>query len=133
MCTVIRGWTRVLYTTDVKLFAWIPEFVVTFLTKTALIESTTWVRRESEKVARLLPTPVLHGHVNVLAPCFSETEEGSSYDPRCSEGSTVDETTAGVKEMLEGETLGEVNESTTAEIDSSNSNDTVTTDSHAEL
>lgn len=32
------GWSRVLYSTEVKLFPWIPEFVITFLTKTALIE-----------------------------------------------------------------------------------------------
>jgi hypothetical protein len=35
---VYSGWTRVLYSTEVKLFNWIPEFVITFLTKTALVE-----------------------------------------------------------------------------------------------
>jgi hypothetical protein len=35
---IISGWTRVLYSTEVKLFPWIPEFVVNFLTKTALLE-----------------------------------------------------------------------------------------------
>ena len=43
-----RGWTRVLYSTKVKLFSWIPEFVVKFLTSKALTESTSWVKRESE-------------------------------------------------------------------------------------
>jgi hypothetical protein len=41
----------VLYSTKVKLFPWIPEFVVNFLTKKALVEATTWVKRESEKLA----------------------------------------------------------------------------------
>jgi ribosome-associated toxin RatA of RatAB toxin-antitoxin module len=45
------GWTRVLYSTKVKLFKWIPEFIVSFLTGKALVESTSWVKRESEKEA----------------------------------------------------------------------------------
>jgi hypothetical protein len=43
-----KGWTRVLYSTKVKLFPWIPEFIVKFLTSKALVESTSWVKRESE-------------------------------------------------------------------------------------
>lgn len=43
------GWSRVLYSCKVKLFPWIPEFVVNFLTKKALTESTGWVKRVSEK------------------------------------------------------------------------------------
>lgn len=43
------GWSRVLYSTEVKLFSWIPEFVITFLTKQALLDANTWVKRESEK------------------------------------------------------------------------------------
>ena len=38
-----------LYATEVKLPSWIPEIVVTFLTKTVLVESTTWVKREAEE------------------------------------------------------------------------------------
>ena len=37
-----------MYSTAVKLPSWIPEIVVTFLTKTVLVESTTWVKREAE-------------------------------------------------------------------------------------
>jgi hypothetical protein len=33
-----EGYSRVLYSTEVKLFPWIPEFVISFLTKTALVE-----------------------------------------------------------------------------------------------
>ncbi len=33
-----RGWSRVLYSTQVKLFPWIPEFVISILTNTALLE-----------------------------------------------------------------------------------------------
>ena len=45
------GWTRVLYSTKVKLFPWIPNIVVKFITTKALVESTTWVKKESEKEA----------------------------------------------------------------------------------
>jgi len=43
-----KGWSRVLYSTNVKLFPWIPKIVVNFLTSKALVESTSWVKRESE-------------------------------------------------------------------------------------
>lgn len=45
------GWTRLLYSCRVKLFPWIPEFIVRFLTSNALKESTGWVKKESEKEA----------------------------------------------------------------------------------
>jgi hypothetical protein len=32
------GWTRVLYSTKIKLFPWIPEFIISFLTGKALLE-----------------------------------------------------------------------------------------------
>lgn len=43
-----------LYSTKVKLFPWIPEFIVNFLTSKALIESTAWVKREAEAEAARL-------------------------------------------------------------------------------
>eukprot|EP00981_Chlorochromonas_danica_P008840 scaffold2312_cov165-Ochromonas_danica.AAC.80 len=46
------GWTRLLYSTKIKLFPWIPEFIVGFLTSKALGESTAWVKRESELEAK---------------------------------------------------------------------------------
>jgi len=49
-----KGWSRVLYSTKVKLFNWIPEFVVKFLTTKALTESTSWVKRESENEQKKL-------------------------------------------------------------------------------
>lgn len=49
-----KGWSRVLYSTKVKLFSWIPEFIVNFLTGKALIESTTWLKKESELEAKRL-------------------------------------------------------------------------------
>lgn len=42
------GWSRVLYSTKIKLPGWIPEFIVNFLTNSALVESTGWVKKESE-------------------------------------------------------------------------------------
>lgn len=86
-----RGWTRVLYSTEVKLYPWIPEFVVTFLTKTALIESTTWVRRESEKVARKLDTKGIIAYdtkdADHFRPCFTENKSTgeTGYTTKCSE------------------------------------------------
>ena len=79
------GYTRVLYSTEVKLFSWIPEFVVTFLTKTALIESTVWVKRESEKQAKADPTCVSVAQID-LSACFIELPDGSArYETHCSE------------------------------------------------
>jgi hypothetical protein len=49
-----EGWSRVLYSCEIKIFKWIPEFIVSFLTKTALVESTTWVKAESEEYSRQL-------------------------------------------------------------------------------
>ena len=49
-----KGWTRVLYSCQLKLFAWIPDFIVKYLVKTALVESTTWVTRYSEIEAKKL-------------------------------------------------------------------------------
>ena len=46
------GWTRLLYSCKVKLFPWIPEFIVRFLTSNALKESTGWVKKESENEAK---------------------------------------------------------------------------------
>jgi len=44
-----KGWTRLLYSCKIKLFPWIPNFIVNFLTSKALTESTSWVKREAEK------------------------------------------------------------------------------------
>jgi len=44
-------WCRVMYTADVRLPSWIPSMVVNFLTKTAVMESTQWVKQVSEKAA----------------------------------------------------------------------------------
>lgn len=44
-----RGWTRILYSTKIKLFNWIPEFIISFLTGKALTESTGWVKKYSEE------------------------------------------------------------------------------------
>lgn len=53
-----KGWTRILYSTKIKLFSWIPDFVIQFLTDKALTESTAWVKRESEmEQVRQGPTP----------------------------------------------------------------------------
>ena len=35
MCS---GWTRLLYSTEIRLFPWVPQFVVNFLSDAALIE-----------------------------------------------------------------------------------------------
>ena len=48
----MSGLTRLLYSCKVKLFPWIPEFIVRFLTSNALRESTGWVKKESEREAK---------------------------------------------------------------------------------
>ena len=45
------GWSRVMYSTDIRLPSWIPSMVINFLTKTAILESTQWVKEVSEKSA----------------------------------------------------------------------------------
>eukprot|EP00981_Chlorochromonas_danica_P008842 scaffold2312_cov165-Ochromonas_danica.AAC.82 len=84
----ISGWSRVLYSTEVKLYSWIPEFVVTFLTKTALVESTTWVRKESELMVKKGVQESAFPAVQLpdLRPCFITDSEGSRYETHCSEG-----------------------------------------------
>ena len=84
--------TRVVYSTEVKMFNWIPEFVVTFMTKTALISSTEWVKKESEKVQKTGktidggPTESKPFHGPDLSSCFINTEDGGQkYDPSCAE------------------------------------------------
>lgn len=44
-----KGWSRILYSTKIKLFPWIPEFIISFLTGKALTESTGWVKKYSEE------------------------------------------------------------------------------------
>jgi hypothetical protein len=46
-----QGWSRVLYSTDVRLPAWMPGVVVNILTKTAILESTQWVKQVSQEKA----------------------------------------------------------------------------------
>lgn len=82
------GWSRVLYSTEVKLFKWIPEFVITFLTKTALMEANAWVKKESEKLAKekgpnYIPEKLELPDVN---DCFIEDKNGARYETYCSMG-----------------------------------------------
>eukprot|EP01035_Chromulina_nebulosa_P018733 gene18733-24497_t len=83
-----EGWSRVLYSTGVKLYPWIPNFIVTFLTNTALVESTTWVKKESEKYAleakKTGLSPSFKSGLPDVSKCFHEDENGSSYDISCS-------------------------------------------------
>ena len=88
--------TRVVYATEVKLFNWIPEFVVTFLTKTALISSTEWVKKHSERVQQTGKT--LDGGPTQSSPfpspdlssCFVVTEDGGqTYDPSCAKADVI--------------------------------------------
>lgn len=49
-----RGWTRLLYSTQLKLFGWIPEIFMNVLNNGALMEATSWVKREAELEASRL-------------------------------------------------------------------------------
>ena len=94
---IYSGWTRVLYSCEVKLFPLIPEFIINYLTKTALIESTTWVRKESEKTMKKIGSPATGSNLspssptttvseNILKECFIKEADGSSrYITNCAE------------------------------------------------
>jgi hypothetical protein len=75
-------YSRVVYSTQVKLFNWIPDFVVNYLVNTALIESTTWVKRESEKVFQqheklIEQLPVNRLKNAVLTECFQRVNNNN--------------------------------------------------------
>lgn len=85
----MAGWTRILYSTEVKVPSWVPKPVCNFLTNTALVDSTTWVKKESEKAAveakksGIYP-PDLSGLPDISA-CFVEDADGAHYETYCSE------------------------------------------------
>ena len=61
-----KGWTRVLYSCQLRLFAWIPDFIVKYLIKTALVESTTWVTKYSQIGTENTHIHMIYGtHVHV--------------------------------------------------------------------
>jgi hypothetical protein len=58
-----------------------------FLLYYSITQSTTWVKRESEKQAKVeadVPAPATL--LPDVRPCFSEDENGAIYDVSCSEG-----------------------------------------------
>ena len=83
-----EGWSRVLYSCEVKLYSWVPEFVITFLTKTALVESTSWVKREAEKTQLTMKSSSSPSQINAmpdLSACYKEDADGARYTTECSE------------------------------------------------
>ena len=82
------GWSRVLYSSEVKLFSWIPEFVITFLTKTALMEANAWVKKESEKLAKEKGPNYVPEKLQLpdVKACFVEDKNGARYETHCSMG-----------------------------------------------
>jgi hypothetical protein len=81
------GWSRVLYSCEVKVFNWLPEFVITMLTKTALIESTAWVKRESEKLANSVTNDLSPYTLGDVSACFTvdTNEMTAKYSTHCAE------------------------------------------------
>jgi ribosome-associated toxin RatA of RatAB toxin-antitoxin module len=90
------GWSRVLYSTKVKLFPWIPGMIVNFLTTKALVESTTWVKKESEAEAekerkkKAAALPDVEKLKNMLPKWmvkggFSEYSEADGHELECEE------------------------------------------------
>ena len=71
------NYSRVLYSCELKLYKWIPEFIVNFLTKTALIESTTWVKRESEKIKVNIDGSSDNSNINSNSKSFGSDVQGS--------------------------------------------------------
>lgn len=80
------GWSRILYSSEVKLGPWIPEFVISYLTKTALVEANAWVKREAEKQAikdKGITQPKLQ--LADVSPCFKEDAKGARYVTYCAQ------------------------------------------------
>jgi len=106
-----EGWSRVLYSCQVKLPNWIPEFVVSFLMKSAAIEATGWVKVESEKAAANGIKGSEYPGISRpdLGPCFVELPDGSaSYDKSCSKSFeegvvTVQDSSTTTPEVTEAE------------------------------
>lgn len=46
------GWSRLYYSVDVQLKGWVPGFIENMITKSGLSKATSWVKRESEKIAK---------------------------------------------------------------------------------
>lgn len=109
-----------MYSTEVNLFSWIPEFVITFLTQTALIESTTWVKKESEKVAASLTPDQLAAMpkypLGDVSRCFiidQETQK-AKYITNCADEPVQDGATIRAN-ISETESTGGPEEETPAE------------------
>mmetsp|Transcript_34152 Transcript_34152/g.34808 ORF Transcript_34152/g.34808 Transcript_34152/m.34808 type:complete len:315 (+) Transcript_34152:60-1004(+) len=86
------GFTRVLYSTELKLPGWVPRMIVSFLTNTALVEATGWVRKESEKDFKKLSSSGGSTDSLLSAPstlCYTEDEAGAHYDSICHVKSTM--------------------------------------------
>jgi len=63
-----QGWSRVSYSTKMNVFPWVPKLVTNLIVKSALTDSTKWIVREAEMVAKsLAQTPQLS---NTILPNF---------------------------------------------------------------
>lgn len=56
--------TRVFYSVEVSMFAWVPQFVVDFMSKQALTDATGWVKKFSEKEVAVKSDRQQIGEVN---------------------------------------------------------------------
>ena len=74
-----KGWTRVLYSCQLRLFSWIPDFIVKYLIKTALIESTTWVTKEAEITARSESPNLTTKQIYPVKGCYVYNGSGFKY------------------------------------------------------
>eukprot|EP01034_Spumella_vulgaris_P033292 gene33292-41084_t len=54
------GFTRILYSTKIKMMPWIPEFFIEFMTGKALTEATGWLKRESELAQKVSDEAAAH-------------------------------------------------------------------------
>eukprot|EP01032_Pedospumella_encystans_P020397 gene20397-23170_t len=90
-----KDWTRILYSTKIKLLPWIPEFAVRSFTTQALTEATGWVKKEAEleQKKRLSASSVTVPNPTV-ASAASSTSACTSCTARCTSNATC---TAGTK------------------------------------
>jgi hypothetical protein len=65
--------SRVYYSVDVRMFSWVPSFVVDFMSRQALVDATAWVKKYSELEAQKSPQRSAEGSAASSPPASSGT------------------------------------------------------------
>jgi hypothetical protein len=86
-----KDWTRVYYSVEVSLFAWVPKFVVQFMSQQALTEATGWVKKFSQLEYAKVPKNNIESNEVVEPPkkkrkwgLFGKKQNKQDDDSACS-------------------------------------------------